>query len=268
MAERLVQANTPPKIVRVYHDAGQKRAFVGTVWLKDVPGALAAAAAGIAGVGVNLVSSSSSNLNGTGLAEWGFFAEVDDRNLTLERICEVIRKIPQVSRFELQEGYGGLVVDSIHYPLKFSTGQQGMIVSRGTFSGMLTHMREVYGTGGSVIAYQLGFSTGKKDANELLRVIGTERVLQNIASLTNVYLAQGWGVPELVKLSIEPLDADIRITDSFECANLRSSRPNSHFLRGHLAGLANVLFEKNVECTEVKCAAMGNDYCEFHCIEV
>jgi len=85
MAEALLHAQTPPKFVRVYRDAKTRRAFVRTVWLKDVPGALAAAAGALASTGVNLVGSSSSTSNGTGYAEWGFFAEVDNKRLTRER---------------------------------------------------------------------------------------------------------------------------------------------------------------------------------------
>jgi len=268
MAEALVQPETPPKFVRVYHDAKTKRAFVGTVWMKDVPGALAAAAGALASEGVNLVGSSSSTINGTGYAEWGFFAEVDNKRPTRESMIRSLQHIPQITRFELDEGKGGLVVDSIHYPLRFSTGQQGMIVSRTTFSEMLAHMREVFGSGGSVIAYQLGFSTGRKDAEELLSALGKQRVLDNFSDLVYLYLAQGWGIPRLVDLHPEPLQATLRITDSFECTGIRASHPNSHFLRGHLAGMVKAILDKNVECLEIRCSATGNDFCEFHLVEV
>jgi predicted hydrocarbon binding protein len=143
----------------------------------------------------------------------------------------------------------------------------GMVVSRSTFSEMLSYMREVYGSGGNVIAYQLGFSTGKRDADELIRVLGKERVLENLPGLMNIYLAQGWGVAELVDLAPDPFQAIVRLSDSFECAGVRAVRSNSHFLRGHLAGAAKTFFDKNVECIEVRCSATGNDFCEFHCVE-
>jgi predicted hydrocarbon binding protein len=259
---------TPPKIVRVYHDAKSKRALVGTVWLRDVPGALAAAASTLASLGINLVSSSTSNVNGTGLAEWGFFAEVEDKKIVQDKMSQAMKNTPQVVRVEFDEGNDGVVVDRFHYPLRFSSGQQGMMVSRATFSGMLTNLREVFGTGGNVIAYQLGYSTGKQDADELIGALGKERVLMNLPSLLNLYLAQGWGVPELVDLSLEPLRSTVRLHDNFECAELKSFRPSSHFIRGHLAGLAKGFFDKSVECTEVKCMAMANDYCEFNSVEM
>ena len=268
MAEALVHAQTPPKFVRVYHDAKTKRAFVGTVWLKDVPGALAAAAGALASTGVNLVGSSSSTVNGTGYAEWGFFAEVDNEGLTRDSIIRRLRRIPQITRFELDEGKHGLVVDSIHYPLRFNTGQQGLIVSRSTFSRMLAHMREVFGSGGNVIAYQLGFSTGEEDAEELLSALGKQRVLENLSDLVKLYLALGWGIPRLFNLRLQPVQATLRISDSFECAGVRASRPNSHFLRGHLAGMVKAILDKNVECLEVRCSATGSDFCEFHLVEV
>jgi len=268
MAEQAIGLEKSPKIVRVYHDAKSKRALVATVWLKDVPGALAAAASALASAGVNLASSSTSKLNGSGTAEWGFFAEVEDERLTHESLSLALGNTPQVLKFEFEEGNHGVVVDDFHYPLRFSSGQQGMIVSRGTFSGMLAHMREVFGSGGTVIAYELGLSTGKQDGEELVRALGMERVRENLPRLLNLYLAQGWGVPELTSLNLEPLHVTVRFGDSFECTGVRSFRPNSHFMRGHLAGLAKVLFNKNVECMEVKCLATGNDYCEFRCVEV
>lgn len=268
MAERLLNEGTPPKIVRVYHAAKANRVLIGSIWLKDVPGALASAAAALAALGVNLVASSTSAVNGTGYAEWGFFAETSERILTREALTEAFQKTPQVLKFEFEVGPDGVVFDDFHYPLRFSSGEQGMIVGRSTFSGMLTHIREVFGSGGSVIAYQLGYSTGEKDAQEMIAALGEEKVVSNLPRSLNLYLAQGWGIPEVVETSIDPLSLTVRFTDNFECVGLRASRPNSHFMRGLLAGLMKALFNKNVECMELKCLATGDDFCLFRCVEI
>ncbi|MBI3860121.1 MAG: hypothetical protein HY296_07835 [Thaumarchaeota archaeon] len=66
---------------------------------------------------------------------------------------------------------------------------------------------------------------------------------------------------------MEPLRATIRIHDNFECTYLRAVSPNSHYIRGHLVGLAKVIFGKRVEIEETKCSAMGTSYCEFAAVE-
>lgn len=94
-------------------------------------------------------------------------------------------------------------------------------------------------------------------------MLGEDRAATSLADLVFLYAAQGWGWPELVDLSLDPLKATIRIYDNFECSYTKSATPNSNYLRGHLVGLGSGISGKKVNCVEKKCIAKGDAYCEL-----
>ena len=69
---------TYPKEIMGYHFSPDKRVYVGSVVLKNVPEALAGVATALGKEGVNLIASESANIEGTGTSAWGFFAEAQD----------------------------------------------------------------------------------------------------------------------------------------------------------------------------------------------
>ena len=103
---------------------------------------------------------------------------------------------------------------------------------------------------------------------------------ESIASQTHEFLIQKY--EEILKASLEYLKylnlfkdysikffslisnaASIKIYDSFECENVKSDKPVSHFLRGILGGILFTIFRKEVTVYETKCIAKGDPYCEF-----
>ena len=68
----------------------------------------------------------------------------------------------------------------------------------------------------------------------------------------------------MVNASANPPEATIRIYDSFECElGLESGGPYSHLIRGMLAGVLTVIFNRRMRAEERKCIASGDPYCEF-----
>jgi len=254
---------SPAKIVRVYHYEPGKQVFLGSVLMKDVPGALGRIALELSNHKLNLVGSSSSSINGSGIAEWGFFAVGENGPMSADGLQTAIGGMPDVVHCEIKEGKDGLIVDDLHYPLKLNTGQQAMIVRRDTFSDMFERLRFVLGTGGRVVIFQLGVATGQNAVKDHVHSIGKEAVLANARTLSDMYLAQGWGRLEVVQGKAEPFEVVFRLYDSFECKGASSEAPNSDFMRGYVTGYIKSLFKKNVMCTEVHCVATGHDYCEF-----
>jgi len=259
---------TVPKVVRVYQYSPGRRVFQGSIMLKDIPGAMAAVAAELAKCGLNLVNTSASSINGSGTAEWGFFALAEDRSPAPKELNETLANLPHVLHCDVKEGQNGLIVDSTHYPIILDSGEQAMIVRRDTFSEMFKRLRMVFGSGGRVVAYQLGEATGENVVKDLEKKLSKRVMIMNSQLLTEMMAAQGWGRLEVVDSVQDPFKAVVRLYDSFECAKTKSVEPNSSFIRGYLTGYVKALRGKSIMCTESECLAAGADYCEFLLDEV
>lgn len=251
-----------------YHFNPRKKTCVGSVTLNNVPGALAQVANTLASRKVNLVSSESANSKGSDTSVWGFFAEIEDPSVEVSQLKSLVAGLPNVVGVEISEGIDGIVVDKYHYPLYFNSGEKAMVISRRNLVDMFSRVKKIFGSGAEVIIYEMGAATGEDDAKELARGLGKDILARNMTEMVFLYAAQGWGMPELVDLTLEPLTTILRIHDNFECAYVRSGAPNSQYIRGHLVGLAGGVLGKKVMIRETKCMAMGDKYCEFHGEEV
>jgi len=106
-----------PKEIMAWHFNPDKKVFLATVWMKNVPGALAGIVSVLAKEGVDLIGSTSANIRGTETSEWGFFAEAEKPEASPDWMKRMIMGAPNVVRCEVEEGQAGVVVDSLHYPL-------------------------------------------------------------------------------------------------------------------------------------------------------
>jgi len=260
------------KEVMVYYHAAGRHVFQGSVWLRDVPGALASVTAELARCGVNLVATSSSSIPNTDLAEWAFFAEVREDWAGLKKTQEVLDRSPSVVKSVLKEGKNGLVVDNLHYPLRLSSGEPAMIVSRKTFRDMFDNLVTDFGSGGRVIIYKLGHASGMESYKHFSRILGRDGVGKRIPDLISLYEANGWGRVEAAGdsiggFSLRPFRGALRLYDCFECTGVKAKAPNSDFIRGHIEGMIFALTGKHVKCEETKCISVGDEYCEFQVIE-
>lgn len=253
----------PPRDFMAYHFNRGKRVFAGSVTLEDVPGALASAANVLAGMKFNLVNSESQNVPRTNLSVWSFFAENGDKSVEMQKVLDEIRRVPRVVKANVHEGADGVVVSNGRYPLRFNTGEQALVFRRQNFAELIRRFDSVFGSGASVVFFEMGRTMGESDARILVDRLGKQALVRNLNELVHLISTEGWGVPELTELTLEPLRVGLRIQDSFECTSLKASRPKGHFFRGYLVGLSVGIFGIEVDCTEVRCASMGNPYCEF-----
>jgi len=271
-AKPTVDDNLATKEVMVYYHAANRRVFQGSVWIRNVPGALAGASAELARSGANLVATSSSNISNTDLAQWAFFAEAGDGWAGLEKTQEMLEGSPGVVRSVLKEGIDGMVVDDLHYPLRLITGEPAMVMSRKTFRDMLDRLLAVFGSGGRAIIYELGLASGIEDYKHFVRIFGNKDLIRRIPDLVSLYTAYGWGRAEKAggtrpAFSVRPFRGIVRLYDSFECSGISAKTPNSDFLRGHLEGFAQTLTGETIKCKETKCISTGDAYCQFDCRE-
>jgi len=89
--------------------------------------------------------------------------------------------------------------------------------------------------------------------------------MEALKVIADFAVARGWCIPEFVEFDEEKPRLVVRLRDLFECRLFkgRKNKPNSHFMRGILAGILEELFGVKIKVKEEKCVAMGDPYCEF-----
>jgi len=149
-----------------------------------------------------------------------------------------------------------------------NSGERVVLVRKEVFPDIFRRLGELFSSGGGAVVFEQGKASGESDARGLVAIFGKEAAKLRTPELSMLYLSLGWGRPELVEFTPDPFSAVIRIYESFECSDQKSSTPYSQFVRGHLAGLVNGLFDKLVDCEERKCMAQGDSWCEFSLSEL
>jgi len=112
-----------------------------------------------------------------------------------------------------------------------------------------------------VLFYEAGKRAGLRWINRFSKEWGLKDK-KFIEAVSNFYAELGWG-----KFSVEEDNGEelvVRVENSFTARGYGNSETAvCHFLRGYNAGLAEVLKGRGIDAEEVKCAAKGDDCCEF-----
>lgn len=139
-------------------------------------------------------------------------------------------------------------------------GNPSIIMSSETFVRMQKGAEEMLGFDGAAVLY---YEAGKKSGENWIKRFSEEWGLENqrfIEAVQNHFADVGWG-----KFSI--INGDeivVRVKNSFISNSYgESDRPVCHFLRGYNAGLAGAISGRSIDSEEVRCAAKGDDWCEF-----
>lgn len=155
----------------------------------------------------------------------------------------------------------GLVCDT-SFPLTIF-GRRAIILRREVYEGLLTGIREQFGSLGEQMLYYEGFRAGFAGYDMYMELAKGEKLrLPEILQVMAVIL--GWGTIREIKIDYERKRAFVSGQNSFECElGYGSPTPYSQFIRGVLAGVFTRFFEVGMEAKEVKCVAKGDPYCEF-----
>lgn len=106
------------------------------------------------------------------------------------------------------------------------------------------------------ILHNAGAKIGESVYEELMNPV-TEDLIQNIAKF--------WKKTRLGRIETESLEPiTIRIYDCFECENLpKIGRPACAFDSGILESIFSAHYNRDMDVEELRCYAMGDDYCSF-----
>lgn len=194
---------------------------------------------------------------------WQIFVQPLNPGVTLDEVKRLMLSCPDVVGCQIKESRDGLLVDSVTFPIKISSGQRAMIIRNDVWNSMLQRTREKFGSGGDVIVYEQGNMAGRMTGKELLAALGKNFLLQQLDQVISMYQALGWGMARIMSYSQSPFSLAIRMWDSAECMGQKSDKPTGHFIRGHIVGNVEEMYGIEVKCAETSCLARGNPYCEF-----
>ncbi len=249
------------KDVNVYLYDPSKKFFQLTVELKNAPGALSSVLGILQDLNLNILGSFSSVTAHDMSGVWSAFVE-DSRHTATE-----LKKKISSSRYVLDsivvESKEGFLVDSVHFPLSWNTGDRAVMWRAKYLGGMFDKMRETFGTGGEVLIYEQGHVHGEQTWAEHAARLGAEFTRSNLRDVLKIYQALGWFKIDEIDQSERDQTVTIRISESFECDGRKSVKPYSHFVRGHLCGCLTAILGEQMECKEIRCTAVGDEQCEF-----
>nr|MDO8132938.1 ATPase domain-containing protein [Candidatus Njordarchaeum guaymaensis] len=117
--------------------------------------------------------------------------------------------------------------------------------------------------------YNLYKKTGQAEIKTLLSSLNVSQSRSDPKQLLKLYASYlsnvGLGMIELVRFTNDLVT--YRVRNSLCSQGQRSEKPMAPYLAGTFAGAVEVILGRLVKCTEIKCMAKGDDYCEFECRE-
>ncbi len=254
----------PKEIMVAEYSPDRKLAHL-VITLNNVPGALNRCTGLIAAEGVNVLSGFHVAPTARQYGYWSFFADLTNAKSTLGQLASKLKSLEAVTNVTSSESKDGLLIDTSHFPVTYSTFTV-FLLRVDVFSQMLQRIYSMIGAPAGVVFYQMGFIGGSTTFNGLKRTIGRDMVRRNATYLLSMFSALGWGIFELVDLSFERRRATVRSRSNIECKQSagKATEPQSNFVRGHLSGVFSEIFEERMDSVEVRCEALGDEFCEFN----
>lgn len=194
-------------------------------------------------------------------ANWSVFLDSEDYGITAEGVRKIFQAFPFIRDLRVAGG-GEFIVDQLYHPVVDPAGQRLVFLGKESFQRMISSLNEIYGAGGDVIAYQQGYATGSKDAGAF-RSFVKGGLREFLGEAVKLYLANGFGTCTILEADFDRMHFGLQMTDSVECSGRKSDRPLSQWIRGHICGGISTSLQTPMACTETKCVAAGDDYCQF-----
>jgi predicted hydrocarbon binding protein len=250
------------KIITAFMYIPKKNFYLLNLEMRNRLGDLAAVSHILAEASIEVLTGSFTRGSGTKPGTWQLFVQ-PLIPITVEDTKRLLLSCPDILACHIKESREGLLVDSLTFPIKISSGQRAMIMRNDVWNSMLQKTREKFGSGGDVIIYEQGNMAGRMTGKELLMALGKDKVTQQLDQIVAMYQALGWGKAKLLNFVQSPLSLAIRMWDSAECMGQKSEKATGHFIRGHIVGVVEELYSIESKCVETSCLSRGNQYCEF-----
>jgi len=262
-----VEARRPLDLSRIVMDPEEKTYFI-TLNIANKSGALASFLAILKKHNLNLIGIISETISRKEEIEISMFLEAPvkmergelDKLLTEEISREKIDVVRGIRIFEHLEGFDA---DVYHFPLTMGD-MRAVIFPMNILESFIVGVRKTFDA--PVVQTMLWYQ-GREIGKNMLESCREKYGVTGIRALEFLKiraLMLGWALIEALELDEKMKKARMRIFENWECLMFKGSNaPQSHFLRGFLAGFFSSLFGVEAEVTEVACISKGDPYCEF-----
>ena len=147
-----------------------------------------------------------------------------------------------------------------------STKKKGkfLVITNADFAEFQKRLEQIFSSSAvSVMLYEGAKACGERSAERLRNQLG-----MNVVDLLNAFArmkeTEGWGKIEFRDFVFSDVHGRVIVRDSFEAKEYGKSHTSiCHFIRGYLAGALSTILNAEIGLIETKCAAKGDDYCEF-----
>ncbi len=151
----------------------------------------------------------------------------------------------------------------------FFDGVSSSIVMLGRTGLFQREFENTIGPTSKSIIYNECKETTKKAVGTLSRtfvkMLGALTTDMAIKKLIHQIPERGWGKSELVDINRKEWKVTIRVRNCFNHLYYEKPRkPVCYSLASIIAGGSEIIFNRPMLCTETKCEALGDPYCEFH----
>ncbi len=158
--------------------------------------------------------------------------------------------------------FDGFTIDSDFFPFMVG-GERAIIFYKRNYLALSKVLREKIGTGYDMILYLAGYEIGRL-AYEAHKKIAGRNPEKLIKTAQTLFQHAGSGIMKVEYYDLDKCEATVKIYDGFECELFKgSNKPESHLVRGMMAGWFGSFFNKEVIAIETKCIARGDPYCQF-----
>jgi predicted hydrocarbon binding protein len=250
------------KDVLVYAKEKGRKLFLVALDLRSEVGAIADCSARLESAGFSILTGFVSTPGNDNVGRCSFFVEANNPDASASDLKHALEESSHIVGCTVKESHKGIIVDSLSFPLSWNSGDRAFMLRTAFFALMNAKIRGLLGSGADVMLFELGFEHGLPSWRNILADYQV-RSKEDLAAVLPYYTAVGWGRVEVVSFDFEAKAATFRIMDNFECGGLKSAKPSSHFVRGHLTGCFATVFGGEAKITESSCISKGDGYCEF-----
>jgi len=256
--------NFVPKRVFTLLDVEPKeKVYEICITLRDVHGAVSKTAKVLSEAHVNIQTSVLFDaVEKNGIGYWTSFIDLSNATKDIDQIEQRLRRLDVVQDVKVAKPEP-LLYDVIHFPIVHGNSD-AIIMSVELFGSLLDEIEKILTPSGFAAVF---YNAGKKSGTFIAKLLSKRYGLKG-KSLTLAIIqatkAIGWGRIEGFNVDKKGFLNNVKVQRCFE-ALLRGHKKEKvcHWTRGFIAGFFSEVVDKSVEAEELKCAAAGDDVCEF-----
>lgn len=208
------------------------------------------------GIVGNLIENESENTT--------FFLILDLSNSKLkpkDLINEIIKQAGVANVNILERPSKSLIVDTFHYPLVITKKRRLYIFSEDLIAAMIEGLISRLG---KEIGETVLFYIGKEFGRGSYDIFSEYKIDEEEIPLSIFYSAQANGLwTGTINIEKDKARSYIRFFDNFECRVNKNKGIKSNLIRGMWETILSKFYKEEIKIEEIKCIALGNDYCEM-----